>query len=168
MIGLLWIITYQWKNLKVRSISMSIWYWSFVLLDIQALTSGHREPAEPKIVSDKYGQIAAPYLYDSPVDGPSKNLPIMQGNGHFVRECGVEGQSINVMSQQSRQGRFPSPPMDNEFVPSNEDMLQLDRKRKVPWTFRILYLYAAIEATSFPPLCFRLFVFCNSLFLFCF
>lgn len=55
----------------------------------------------------------------------------MQGNGHFVREYGVEGQSINVMSQQSRQGRFPSPQQDNEFVPSNEDMLQLDRKRKV-------------------------------------
>ncbi|XP_009781785.1 homeobox-DDT domain protein RLT1 isoform X1 [Nicotiana sylvestris] len=102
-----------------------------------ALTSGHREPAEPKIVSDKYGQIAAPYLYDSPVDGPSKNLPIMQGNGHFVREYGVEGQSINVMSQQSRQGRFPSPQQDNEFVPSNEDMLQLDRKRKLSEEARI-------------------------------
>lgn len=94
------------------------------------LTSGHRQPAEPKIVSDKYGQIAAPYPYDPPVDGPSKNVPIMQGNGHFVKEYGVEGQSISIMSQQSRQGRFPSSPRDNEFVPSNEDILQLDRKRK--------------------------------------
>lgn len=94
------------------------------------LTSGHREPAEPKIVSDKYGQTAAPYLYDLPVDGSSKNVPIMQGNGHFVREYGVEGQSISTMSQQSRQGRFASPHRDNEFVPSNEDISQLDRKRK--------------------------------------
>ncbi|KAJ8545489.1 hypothetical protein K7X08_018072 [Anisodus acutangulus] len=93
------------------------------------LTSGHREPAEPKIVSDKYGKIAAPYLYDSPVDGPSKNGPIMQGNGHCVREYGVEGQSASIMSQQSRQGCFPSPLQDN-FVPSNEDILELDRKRK--------------------------------------
>ncbi|XP_060192893.1 homeobox-DDT domain protein RLT1 [Lycium barbarum] len=95
------------------------------------LTSGHREPAEPKIVSDKYGHIAAPHLYDSPVDGPSKNAPIMQGNGHFVREYGVEGQNISTMSQQSREGRFPSPLQDNDFVPSNEDILQLDRKRKI-------------------------------------
>ncbi|KAM3362256.1 homeobox-DDT domain protein RLT1 isoform X2 [Capsicum galapagoense] len=94
------------------------------------LTSGHREPAELKIVSDKYGQIAAPYLYDSPVDGPSKNAPIMQGNGHFAREYGVEGQNIGVMSQKGRQGHFPSPQQDNKFVSSNEDFLQLDRKRK--------------------------------------
>ncbi|KAH0719307.1 hypothetical protein KY285_015338 [Solanum tuberosum] len=94
------------------------------------LTNGHREPAEPKIVSDKYGQIAAPYPYDPSVDGPSKNVPTMQRNGHFVRESGVEGQSISMMSQQSRQRRFLSPSRDNEFVPGNEDMLQLDRKRK--------------------------------------
>ncbi|KAK4361141.1 hypothetical protein RND71_020093 [Anisodus tanguticus] len=94
------------------------------------LTSGHREPAEPKIVSDKYGKIAAPYLYDSSVDGPSKNVPITQGNGQFVREYGVEGQSASIMSQQSRQGRFPSPLQDNDLVPSNEDILELDRKRK--------------------------------------
>ncbi|CAN4078885.1 unnamed protein product [Withania somnifera] len=94
------------------------------------LTSGHREPAEPKIVSDKYGQTVAPYLYDSPVDGPSKNVPVMPGNGQFVREYGVAGQSISTMSQQSRQGHFPSPQQDNEFVPGNEDILQLDRKRK--------------------------------------
>lgn len=55
----------------------------------------------------------------------------MQRNGHFVREYGVEGQSIGMMSQQSRQRRFLSPSRDNEFVPGNEDMLQLDRKRKV-------------------------------------
>lgn len=94
------------------------------------LTNGHREPAEPKIVSDKYGQIAAPYPYDSSVDGPSKNVATMQWNGHFVRESGVEGQSISMMSQPSRQRRFLSPSRDNEFVPGNEDMLQLDRKRK--------------------------------------
>ncbi|WMV15971.1 hypothetical protein MTR67_009356 [Solanum verrucosum] len=94
------------------------------------LTNGHREPAEPKIVSDKYGQIAAPYPYDSSVDGPSKNMATMQRNGHFVRESGVEGQSISMMSQPSRQRRFLSPSRDNEFVPGNEDMLQLDRKRK--------------------------------------
>ncbi|KAL3345261.1 hypothetical protein AABB24_024293 [Solanum stoloniferum] len=94
------------------------------------LTNGHREPAEPKIVSDKYGQIAAPYPYDPSVDGPSKNVPTMQRNGHFVRESGVEGQSISMMSQQSRQRRFLSPSRDNEFIPGNEDMLQLDRKRK--------------------------------------
>ncbi|XP_004232922.1 homeobox-DDT domain protein RLT1 isoform X1 [Solanum lycopersicum] len=94
------------------------------------LTNGHREPAEPKIVSDKYGQIAAPYPYDSSVDCPSKNMATMQRNGHFVREYGVEGQSIGMMSQQSRQRRFLSPSRDNEFVPGNEDMLQLDRKRK--------------------------------------
>ncbi|CAN4084106.1 unnamed protein product [Withania somnifera] len=93
-------------------------------------TSGHREPAEPKIVSDKYGQTAAPYLYDSPVDGPSKNVSIMQGNGHFAREYGVAGQSISTMCQQSRQGHFSSPQRDNEFVPSNEDISLLDRKRK--------------------------------------
>ncbi|XP_055805776.1 homeobox-DDT domain protein RLT1 [Solanum dulcamara] len=92
------------------------------------LTNGHREPAEPKIVSDKYGQIATAYLYDLPGDDPSKNVPTMQGNGHFVRESGVEGQSISMVSQQSRQGRFPSPSRDNEFVPGNEDIL--DRKRK--------------------------------------
>ncbi|KAK4711137.1 hypothetical protein R3W88_005650 [Solanum pinnatisectum] len=94
------------------------------------LTNGHREPAEPKIVSDKYGQIAAPYPYNPSVDGPSKNVPTMQRNGHFVRESGVEGQSISMMSQQSRQRCFLSPSRDNEFVPGNEDMLQLDRKRK--------------------------------------
>ncbi|XP_015065716.1 homeobox-DDT domain protein RLT1 isoform X2 [Solanum pennellii] len=94
------------------------------------LTNGHREPAEPKIVSDKYGQIAAPYPYESSVDCPSKNMATMQRNGHFVRESGVEGQSIGMMSQQSRQRRFLSPLRDNEFVPGNEDILQLDRKRK--------------------------------------
>lgn len=53
----------------------------------------------------------------------------MQGNGHFVGEYGVEGQSFSMMSQHTRQGRFPSSSRDNEFVPVNEDIL--DRKRKV-------------------------------------
>lgn len=141
----------------MRFISRSIWWSSLALLYLQVLTNGHREPAEPKIVSDKYGQIAAPYPYDSSVDCPSKNMATMQRNGHFVREYGVEGQSIGMMSQQSRQRRFLSPSRDNEFVPGNEDMLQLDRKRKVSWSFISLFL-AVIEALPtmlFYSLCFR-------------
>ncbi|GAA0160372.1 homeodomain transcription factor [Lithospermum erythrorhizon] len=79
----------------------------------------------PKIRCDAYGQVAPSYLYDSAVAGPtSKTLPLMQGNGH--RDHGDEGHisNVSILPQQGKEG-------NNDLIPPIEDMLQLERKRKM-------------------------------------
>ncbi|XP_027159398.1 homeobox-DDT domain protein RLT1 isoform X1 [Coffea eugenioides] len=108
-------------------------YGSYDTKQIKAVPSSHQESAEPKIRSDAYGQVAPPYLYDSPVAGPAgKTLPLMQGNGHLSRDYGLEGQasSASILSQQGRQGHLPSPPTHDAFISNNEDVMQMERKRK--------------------------------------
>lgn len=107
---------------------------SLYALHFQALPSGLHEPAEPKIRSDGYDQIAPSYLYGSPARGPTtKPLSVMKANGHFSREYTVESQAsnVNVLSQHGFQGQFPSPPRESEFITPNESTLQIDHERKV-------------------------------------
>nr|GMD93116.1 homeobox-DDT domain protein RLT1 [Ipomoea batatas] len=97
-----------------------------------ALPSGLHEPAEPKIRSDGYDQIAPSYHYGSPARGPTKPLSVMKANGHFSREYTVESQAstINVLPQHGFQGQFQSPPRESEFTTPNEATLQMDHERK--------------------------------------
>ena len=97
----------------------------------QPSPGGLHESAESKIRSDAYGQGASAYLYDS----TSKNMPLVQGNGHLPREYGVEGQasSANILPQQGRQVHFPSPSRspNDALMSNNEEILLMERKRKV-------------------------------------
>lgn len=111
-------------------------YGGFQII-LQAEPSSFHEPVEPKIRSDAYGQVAPAYLYDSPVvSTTSKSLPLAQGNGHSSREYGVEGQasSANILSQQGRQVHLPLPPINDAFLSNNEDIVLMERKRKVHCT----------------------------------
>ncbi|KAL3519817.1 hypothetical protein ACH5RR_017966 [Cinchona calisaya] len=108
-------------------------YGSYETKQIKAAPSSLHEPAEPKIRSDAYGQVAPPYLYDSPVAGPNgKMLTVVQGNGHLSREYGPEGQtsSASILSQQGRPGHILSPPTNDALMANNEDVMQMERKRK--------------------------------------
>ena len=120
-------------SVEQSKFTTSVWL-ILELAMLQAVPSSHQESAEPKIRSDAYGQVAPPYLYDSPVAGPAgKTLPLMQGNGHLSRDYGLEGQasSASILSQQGRQGHLPSPPTHDAFISNNEDVMQMERKRKV-------------------------------------
>lgn len=120
-----------------------------ILTIFQAAPSSLHESAEPKIRSDACGQVASAYLYDSPVAGPiGKTLPLVQGNGHLAREYGLEGQasSTSILSLQGRQGHVPSPATNDVLMANSEDIMQMERKRKVmqnidvfysPWNFSI-------------------------------
>lgn len=111
-------------------------------LHFQALPSGLHEPAEPKIRSDGYDQIAPSYHYGSPARGPTKPLSVMKANGHFSREYTVESQAstINVLPQHGFQGQFQSPPRESEFITPNEATLQMDHERKVLKYYCIMIL----------------------------
>lgn len=104
------------------------------MVTFQPSPGGLHEPAESKIRSDAYGQGAPAYLYDSAVVGAAgKNMPLVQGNGHLPREYGVEGQasSANILPQQGRQGHLPSSSPNDALMSNNEELMQMERKRKV-------------------------------------
>ncbi|KAL2524213.1 homeobox-1 [Abeliophyllum distichum] len=98
------------------------------------VTSGLHEPPEPKIRSDAYGHVAMSYLYNSPVDGPTAKSPsLMHGNGRLHKEYVVEGRvsSADLSSQSGRQRQPSSPPRNGEYIPYDEDISQMERKRKI-------------------------------------
>ncbi|KAK4485260.1 hypothetical protein RD792_007892 [Penstemon davidsonii] len=99
---------------------------------IKAASTVPHEAVESKTRSDAYGHVAPPYLYDSPVDGPTaKSLSLMHGNGHLPREYDVEGQVSNAdaSSQPGRQLQFSSP-RNTDFDTNYEDNMHIERKRK--------------------------------------
>lgn len=87
-----------------------------------------------KIRGDSYGQGASAYMYESCVGGStSKGLPLVQANGHLSRDYNGEGQtsSAHPLSQHGRQGPLSSPFNEDAFTSNNEDIIQMERKRKV-------------------------------------
>ncbi|CAH9112170.1 unnamed protein product [Cuscuta europaea] len=99
-----------------------------------ALPSSLPELPESRIRADRCEQIPPSYHYDSPVRVPaSKPLSVIQDNGHFSREYGVEAHAstLNILTQHGLQGQYPSPTSGSALIiAANECSMQMDHEHK--------------------------------------
>ncbi|KAK3023049.1 hypothetical protein RJ639_044839 [Escallonia herrerae] len=123
------VVTEQWQRTR-RSYDDKVFEQSHAK-PVKAAMRGLNEPVEPIMRYDASRRIS-PHLYGLPVDGPTtKGLSFEQGKGQISKGYGIHGKltGVNLLSQESKQGQFFSPPKD-ESVPQNEDASQTGLKRK--------------------------------------